>query len=361
MLNRFAFLLLILSFFLVSCQPAQIPAATETAELQTATPQISYPSETPEPTHTALPAVPEIVPKCFTTTEGNPVAFMPDGTKILISERSKVRIFNLETMEEDSFLPTPEAVGPMALSPDGELLAWAREDYTIQLIRIADGKLLNTLEGHTGPAIKLRFSPSGDRLFSVAAMDTWVRIWDRNGKPLDSFEPTWADNLPNEIQGIGISPDGTMLGSVPFDGPAKVWNLAGKKELVNLGVSGGDVTSDIAFSPDGQFVAADLIGQLSLWRTSDWKKTLSGVTSMAFAFSPDSRFLAYSDMDDNFNVNLRSLDGTQETRVFEKEQTFIYDLIFSPDGALLASAGAGIQIWQVETGQLLYVGKATCP
>jgi WD40 repeat protein len=263
-------------------------------------------------------------------------------------------------LKEEIFVPTPEAFGPMALSPDGELLAWALEDYTIQLMRIGDGELLNTLEGHTGPVTKLRFSPTGDRLFS-ASVDTWVRIWDRNGKPLDAFEPAGADNLPNEIQGIGISPDATMLGSVPFDGPTRVWNLAEKKEIVNLGVSGGDVTSDLAFSSDGQFVAADPIGQLSLWRTSDWKKIWSGVTSMAFAFSPDSRFLAYSDMEDNFNVNLRSLDETGETRTMEKEQTFIYDLIFSPDGALLASAGAGIQIWQVETGQIVYIGKSRCP
>ena len=360
MFKRFALLLSSFSFFLASCQIVQIPEATETADIHTATPQTGRASATPAPTHTDLPSVSAVGPEWFTTTDGSPVAFMPDSTRILIWELSRVRIFNLETMEEESFLETPQASGPMALSPDGELLAWAREDSTIQLTRIADGKLLNSLEGHTGLVTKLRFSPRGERLFS-ASIDTWVRIWDRNGEPLDAFQPTGADNLPNEIQGIGISPDGTLLGSVPFDGPARVWNLADKKEMVNLEVSGGDITSDIAFSPDGQFVAADPIGQLSLWRTSDWNKIWSGVTSMAFAFSPDSHFLAYSDSNDNYSVNLRALDGTQETRIFEKEQTFVYDLFFSPDGALLASAGAGIQIWQVETGQLLFMGKASCP
>lgn len=364
MSKRFAFLLLSLAFLVASCQTAQIPEATETATIQTATPKAIIASETPEPTPTDVPATSAVAPKCFTTTDGSPVAFMPDSTRILIQELIPegpgIRILNLETMEAESFLPTPQASGPVALSPDGELLAWARQDYTIQLTRVADGKLLNTLEGHTFPVNKLRFSPTGDRLFS-ASMDTWVRIWDRNGKLLDTFEPTGADNLPNEIQGIGISPDGTMLGSVPFDGPAKVWNLDSKKEIVNLGVNGGDVTSDIAFSPDGQFVAADPIGQLSLWRTSDWTTIWSGATSMAFAFSPDSRFLAYSDMNDNYNVKLRSLEGADETRILEKQQTFIYDLIFSPDGSLLASAGAGIQIWDMETGQVMYVGKGTCP
>ena len=361
MLKRSAFILLSLMFLVASCETPHIPRATETATIQTATPQSTISVETPEPTHTALPAVPEIVPKCFTTTESNPVAFMPDSTRILISEPSKVRIFNLKTMEEESFIPTPEAFGPMALSPDGELLAWAPQDNTIQLTRIADRKLLNTLQGHTGPVIKLRFSSTGDRLFSVAAMDTWVRIWDRDGKRLDAFQPAGADNLPNEIQGIGTSPDGTMLGSVPFDGPARVWNLADKKEIVNLGGQGGDAGSDIAFSVDGRFVAADQAGHLSLWRTSAWTQVFTGVNSVAFDFSPDGHFLAYSDSDDHDNVLLRSLDDKAETRILQKDQNFIYNLIFSPDGKMLASAGPGIQIWNVETGQIVYVGKSNCP
>ena len=283
---------------------------------------------------------------------------MPDSARIVIKELSGVKIFNLETMEE-GFLQTPLLPGPIALSPDGETLSWALEDYTIQLVHFTDGKLLHTLEGHFLPITKLRFSPSGDRLFS-ASIDTWVHTWNLDGELVDSFEPTGANNLPNEIQGIGISPDEKMLGSVPFDGPARVWNLADKKEIINLGGTGGDVTSDFAFSSNGQFAAADQAGRLSVWRTSDWKKLWPEFLSMAFAFSPNGRFLAYHDSDDS-NVYLQSLAETEEILDVEGSQAFIYDLFFSPDGTLLVSAGAGIQIWEVETGRLLYVGKEACP
>ena len=151
------------------------------------------------------------------------------------------------------------------------------------------------------------------------------------------------------------------LGSVPFDGPARIWNLADKKEIVNLGGTGGDVNSDIAFSPNGKFVAADPLERLSLWRTSDWNVIWTGVHSLAFAFSPDAQFLAYSDADDNYNVILRPLAGTQETRTLKGYQTPIYDLFYSPDGALLAAAGPKTQIWQVESAKLSYIGKPTCP
>lgn len=371
MLKRIAPLLLNIALFTASCQAGQNPGATDTAIVLTPT---VMPSERPEsalsstpaseseaqPTPTELPVVSAAVPHCFiASTEVSPFAFMPDSIRILIKERSGVRIFNLETMEEESFFQAPQDLVGVALSPDGEILARSLVDNSIQLIRIADGKLINTLKAHTLPVMKLRFSPGGDRLFS-ASMDTWVRIWDRHGELVDAFEPTGADNLPNDIEGIGISPDGTMLGSIPFDGPARVWNLADKKEIVNLGGTGGDAMSDIAFSSDGQFVAADQAGRLSLWRTSDWEQIWTGVFSMAFAFSPDGRFLAYSDIYDE-NVFLRPLAGTQKTRILEGHQFFSYDLFFSPNGALLTSAAAGIQIWKVETGDLLYVGKETCP
>jgi WD40 repeat protein len=375
MLKRILFILVGLAFLMTSCQTGQIPGATDIARIPTRTEQASLPTKTlpigpsftltPEieaaSIKTALPVSTGTLPRCFvSSTEYDPFAFMPDSIRILIKERSGVRLFNLQTLQEEYLFQAPQDLVAVALSPDGEVLAWSLGDYSIQLIRVIDGKLINTMKAHTLPVMKLRFSATGDRLFS-ASMDSWVRMWDRNGKLLDAFQPTGADNLPNDIEGIGISGDDMMFGSIPFDGPTRVWDLSTHKELVNLGGTGGDVTSNIAFSPDGQFVAANPISRLSLWRVSDWKKIWSGVSSMAFAFSPDGRYLAYTDMDDDQSVTLRSLPAIDETSTFEKDHATIYDLFFSPDGALLASAGAGIRIWQVETGQLAYIGKAACP
>jgi WD40 repeat protein len=363
MLKRIPSFLLSLAVFMTSCQAGKLPDTTDTTALSTATVASSTATSgsTTEPIHTDLPAASTTLPQCFvSSTEGSPFAFMPDNIRILTTERAGVTVFNLKTLKAENFFRAPQDLIGATLSPDGEILVWSLADNSIQLIRISDGKLINTMKQHTLPVFKLRFSPTGDRLFS-ASMDTWVRIWDRNGKPLDAFQPTGADNLPNDIEGIGISPDSTMLGSIPFDGPTRIWNLADKREIVNLGETGGDVTSDLDFSPDGKFVAADPISRLSLWRTSDWKKIWSGVSSMAFAFSPNGHFLAYSDLYDDYNVTLRSLPELLETHTLEGHNAAIYELFFSPDGALLASAGAGIRIWQVETGQLLYVGKDTCP
>ena len=345
-----------MSFVLAACQPGQGPGTTD--NVPTPAREATLVPESPVAEAEATDTAPAVSPVCFLVEEASPITFMPDNIRLVSKDRSAVRILNLETMEEN-VLQAPGELVSVAISPDGEILAWSLMDNTIQVVRVDDQKLVKALEGHTLPVYKLRFSVTGDRLFS-ASSDTWVRIWDRNGEPLDAFQPMGANDLPNEIQGIGISPDGALLGSIPFDGPARVWDLATKKEIANLGGTGGDVISDIAFSPDGKFVAADQAGHLSLWRTSDWKVVWNDVSSMAFAFSPDGHFLAYSDLNDN-NVSFRSLDESQPLRILEGNQFPIYELFFSPDGNWLVAAGAGIQIWHVETGQLSYVGKAACP
>jgi len=302
---------------------------------------------------------------CF-VTGFSPIAFMPDGVRILVRAENGVQIFNLQTMEEEEFLEAPASLNTpaVALSPDGEILAWALDDFSIQMIRISDKKPLHTLTGHTDLIGKLSFSPNGDRLFS-ASHDTWVRVWDMGGNLVHAFQPTGALDFPNEVLGIGISPDGTMLASIPSDGPVKLWDLKDYNLVRELGSSGGYDTSDISFSPDGQLVASDAATGLFLWKTPDGTELLGGnpgISSMAAAFSPDGHILAYGEIGEKFDVVLSSPDGTQKIRTLEGHPAPVGILFFSPDGSLLLSSDwVETRIWQVEDGQLIYVGKNSCP
>ena len=162
---------------------------------------------------------------------------------------------------------------------------------------------------------------------------------------------------------MGLSMDGTKLATIPFDGPVSLWDLAGNTKIAEFAGSGGYDTSDAHFSPDGQYLAADLATGIYLWRVSDsslvWNKVKN---SMAVAFSPDGQYLAYSDIDDGNKVFQSSLDGLRVIRTMTGIQSPVGELFFSPDGSLLvAGDGTEIHIWQVEAGTLLFVGKATCP
>jgi len=291
---------------------------------------------------------------CFAPADILPFAFMPDSFSILVRAKMGMQIFNLDTQKEASFPQAPKNIITAALSHDGQILAWALDDNTIQLLHISDQKVFHTLSGHTDMVTKLRFSPGGDFLVS-ASHDNWVRVWNLDGEELDSFQ---AGAL-----GIGISPNGSMLATVPSDGPVTLWNLATGEKIKELGGSGGYDTSDAEFSPDGQYLAADLVTGIYMWRISDGNLVWNEVkNSMAVTFSPDGRYLAFSDVDDSNKVILAAADTAQFTRVIDKMQSPVWELFFSPDASLLAATdGVEIRIWQVEDGTLLSVGKATCP
>ena len=320
----------------------------------------SHPNDTSSASITQTPET-----QCFVTGY-SPITFMPDGDRILVRAENGVQIFNLQTMQEEEFLvsPTRLIMPAIALSPDGEILAWALEDFSIQLIRISDKKLIHKLNGHTDLIGKLSFSPNGDRLFS-ASHDTWVRVWDMEGNLIHAFQPPGALGFPDEVLGIGISPNGTMLGTIPFDGAVKLWSLEDYQLVRELGGTGGYDTSDISFSPDGQLVASDTATGLFLWKTSDGTELLSGnpgISSMAAAFSPDGRFLAYGEITEKSIVVISSADGRQKFRTLEGHPAPIGILFFSPDSSLLLSSDwVETRIWRVEDGQLMYVGKSTCP
>jgi WD40 repeat protein len=319
--------------------------------MPTMTTMPAYPTSSPTPVFEQLSPA----PICFTPAYIHPFAFMPDSTSILVRGNTGVQIFNLDALKEASFLRAPKNIITAALSPDGKILAWSLDDNTIQLLRISDQKVLQTLSGHNDMVGKLRFSPDGDQLVS-ASHDYWVRVWNMQGEELRHLQA-------GQVLGIGISPDGNMLATVPFDGPVALWNLDTGENIKDLGGYGGYDTSDAEFSPDGQYLAADLASGIFMWRVADaslvWDKVKN---SMVVAFSPDGRYLAYSDVDDGNKVILVSPYATRVIRIIEGMQSPVWELFFSPDSFKLAATdGIAIHIWRVEDGTLLYTGKASCP
>jgi WD40 repeat protein len=292
--------------------------------------------------------------QCFTPTDFQAFAFTPDNNRILIRGSNAVRIFNLVTLQQESYLQAPMNIITAELSPDGEMLAWSLEDNSIQLLNLSDQEVLQTMTGHTDMVTKLRFSPMGDLLVS-ASHDFTVRFWDLQGNELRTLQA-------GQVLGIGISPDGSTLATVPSDGPVTLWDMQTLEKVKELGGYGGYDTSDAYFSPDGQFLAADLASGLYLWRIADAQAIWDGTAnSMAAAFSPDGRFLAYVDISQDNKIVLAAQDGARIIQTVGGEQGPAWELFFSPNSQLLASGGVEIQILDTSDGSVRYIGKDTCP
>jgi len=336
--------------------PAIFPATSTPALAASATPMPTPEAsltETPVSTPTTAPSAESA---CF-PANFVPETFFPDSMRMLGRTDTGVVIFNLNTLEEERFIEAPQLVYRATLSPDGQTLAWALEDNTIQLIRLSDQEVLATLTGHTNRVDALKFFPAGDRLAS-GSNDGWVKIWDTQGNLLKEFLPGGL-----EVLGLGISPDGTRLVTITFEGPPKIWDLAEDKPIAELGSSGASNPADAVFSPDGRAVGISLGGfPTSLWQVPEGTQLWSG-GNFSLALSPDGRYLAHSDADEAGNplVVLRSADGEEVMQTLSGHIGVIWRLLFSPDGSRLISAGEAMRVWEVPSGQLLNILGAECP
>lgn len=293
----------------------------------------------------------------------DPAAFLPDGVRLVGITRqegkSGAQVINLETGQIENFIPAPYAILKSAVSPDGELLAWALEDYVIRLVRLADGAEVGYLEGHIDRVTGLEFSMDGERLVSTS-IDGWVRVWSLTGELLLAFRA-------GETLGMGLAPDGVELVTIHFDGPAKAWNLeSGKLTGEYAGSIGGGYDGSFAeFSPDGNYVGISYGagGAATLWRAVEraelWKDGL-----MAIALSPDNRTFAAGEMDagGKGKVVLRALDDQAVIREFDGHAGMVWKVLFSPDGKLLSSTdGVDTFVWRASDGEPLQAWGPACP
>jgi WD40 repeat protein/DNA-binding SARP family transcriptional activator len=115
--------------------------------------------------------------------------------------------------------------------------------------------------------------------------------------------------------------------------------------------------SSVAFSPNGQILAAGTKEEIRLWRTTDRQPllTLAGHTSLvtSVAFSPDGQTLA-SGSDDQ-TVRLWDVHTGQSLKTLAGHTSEARSVVFSSDGQTLASGSLDqtVRLWDVHTGQCL--------
>ena len=288
----------------------------------------------------------------------DPIAFLPDHDRILIRADSRITVFNLKTLKEEIVLEPPMQVVKAALSPNGQIVAWALEDHTIELIELSSETILKKLEGHTGIVTSIKFSSTGNRLYT-ASHDNYVKVWTAEGDLVSEILPGGG-----EVLGISVSPDDTKLVIVTLEGLQKLWNLRTNDLIGELGSSGAFDGADVSFSPDGKiFGISSANGPVSLWDTETKTQLWSG-GDYAVTLSPDGRLFVYSDTDNYRNalIVVRSLDGLEPIRVLKGQGSLIWKIIISADGSRMASAdGNEIRIWQINNGELLYSLSSACP
>jgi WD40 repeat protein len=254
--------------------------------------------------------------------------------------------------------------GWLAYSKDGSRLARiGGED--VQIIRAADGSIVDRMEAFTAPVLGMALKPDGKTLAAVYATSPYtLRMWDlENGRVVrELFGREDASAASHFV--MAYSPDGRYL-AVGGD----LWDLEAGAQLTAMEQAISTVTScwssGVAFAPQGDTLATGCFdGQLDLWRVPDGAlvKRIGGYSGWVneLAYSPDGEHLAaiYNVPDDRVQV-WKLPEGTPSFTLTGGHFTRV---AYSADGRTLATVLAQaefdpygwpaghVQLWSASEG-----------
>ena len=251
-----------------------------------------------------------------------------------------------------------QPVTQINLSADEKLVATATIDGKVN-IWSKDGILQQTLNGHTGEVLDVRFigDSEGDRYKLVSTgVDKTVRIWQVFDRYSDKEEGIYS---------IAVSPQSNTYATADRDDRIQIWrdNSDGTQKLIRTLPGHDGMISQIEYSPDNKLIAsAAWDNQIKLWDAETGKliATLKHQDSVnSIAFSPDSQTLISGSEDKTISI-WQLTEKPQLVKTLKGHTDSIKAVTVSPDGLssngkqLIASAGYDntIKIWSI-AGELL--------
>jgi WD40 repeat protein/DNA-binding SARP family transcriptional activator len=307
-------------------------------------------------------------------------SFSPDGTLVAASWPGLVQVFDVRTGRVVTEIPADSPSGT-AFSPDGERLVYGTGGPS-EVADVRSGDRLFTLDQQGSRDVS--WSPDG-RWIATTGSDGVAKVWD--GDTGDYRFPVTGHT--GQIWNLDWSPYGRRLATAGDDGTTRVWEVSREGAMPLLTFSAQETSRGggfigVSFSPDGRRLMAGDVGvaSVTVWDAdprggSEW----AGAVGLAKVM-PDGRGMVVADdrrwvsiVDDETGRRVSwvtrprephwgtgdvAVSGTGDrlalldhrgivavdvatgdhafTLPWEKDDYWVADMAWSPDGSVLAVA-----------------------
>jgi WD40 repeat protein len=204
------------------------------------------------------------LPKSVAAYAPAPVAFSPDGRRILSGGRVVDRdLLERPFAREAAVLSSPDErrkvstfpgpVGPItagAFSRDSKRVVSGSMDGMLRLWEADNPLPGKAFKGHSGAVMSVAFSPDGRRILSGGEDDA-VRLWDLDsGKLVHEFK-----DHADPVTSVAFSRDGRRILSAGMDSSWRVWDAESFAPVIMM--QGLPDFEWIVEFPDGRYRATD--------------------------------------------------------------------------------------------------------
>ncbi|HEV3416497.1 MAG TPA: c-type cytochrome domain-containing protein, partial [Pirellulales bacterium] len=317
----------------------------------------------PDPTRLVAPRIAATAP---IREPINAVACSPDGRWIAVARYGRVELLSAENRKLALTLGDIRGnVNDVVFSADSTKLAAAAGEAGLfgeaRLWNVADGKLLQRLQGHRDSIYAVALSPEG-KTIATGSYDQQIKLWNTE----TGAEIRTLVGHNGAIHALAFHPQGKLLASASGDRTAKLWDVASGERLETFGQPLADQYT-IAFSPDGQQLsAAGVDNRIRVWQISaSGKEGTNPILFSRFAhenpivklvYSTDGKMLASSSEDGTLKIwNAGTLE---EQRSLDRQPDAAPAMAFLPGGnALVVGRMDGtLAIYDTSNGKRIAAG-----
>jgi WD40 repeat protein len=287
------------------------------------------------------------------------LAFSPDGNTLLLGGHRQVHTYSVARgKRESAFVCEFPKISALAFSPDAGTLAVSGGTPGVGggviFLEWPNGKVVGRLTNHTDQATAVAFNPAGTMLASAGA-DRLVQVvnWPQE-------TPAYRlDGHSGPVLAVAFSPDNALLLTASADRSIKVWDAA-TGQLRRSFSHHTDIVHCLAFRPariDGGESSRFLCASGSQDKTVRvWQPVVGRMVRivrghegpvLALAYSANGARL-YSAGKEGI-VRVIDADSDQILHSWTANDDWIYGLVISPDGQVLATGDWNgiVKLWDV--------------